>query len=345
MTYHNLTLRDIAKALKLSTSTVSKALRDSYEIGDKTKRRVINYAKKVGYQPNTIAKTLKEGKSRTIGVVICSIDNTFVSQILNGIDAACNERGYNIMIMQSKESHTQEIKCIELLYGRSIDGLLISPACETPNVDHLKKYQHIGLPIVLFDRYINELEIPKVSINNFQASYNATEHLIKNGYNKIAILHSNTSLNMDIQRLEGYKEALNTHSLPFKRAYVKPCDLHNADTLKKSILKAIEDLMHLPEPPNALLAASDQISTQSIGIIKNLGYRIPQDIALIGFTNTNLAASLDPPLSTIYQPAIEIGKAAANKLLDIIDGTDKEVDEAINLDTLLIERFSSKSIR
>lgn len=341
MTYHNMTLRDIAKALKLSTSTVSKALRDSYEIGDKTKKRVINYAKKVGYQPNTIAKTLKEGKSRTIGVVICAIDNTFVSQILNGIDSACNERGYNIMIMQSKESHAQEIKCVELLYGRSIDGLLISPACETSNVDHLKKYQHAGLPIVLFDRYVEGLGIPKISINNMLASYQATEHLIKGGYDKIAILHSNTRLNIDLQRLEGYKNALRDFHLPFIPEYVKPCDLHNTDTLQKSISKAIEGLMTLTDPPNALLAASDQISTQSIGIIKSLGYRIPQDLAFIGFTNTNLAASLDPPLSTIYQPAIEIGKAAANKLLDLIDGVDQDPETSIDLDTLLIARASS----
>lgn len=341
MAYHNMTLRDIAKALKLSTSTVSKALRDSYEIGDKTKKRVINYAKKVGYQPNTIAKTLKEGKSRTIGVVICAIDNTFVSQILNGIDSACNDRGYNIMIMQSKESHAQEIKCVELLYGRSIDGLLISPACETSNVDHLKKYQNAGLPIVLFDRYIDGLELPKISINNVLAAHQATTHLIKNGYDKIALLHSNTRLNIDLQRLEGYKNALLDFHIPFRPEYIKACDLHNSNMLQKSISKAIESLMELADPPNALLAANDQISTQSIGIVKNLGYRIPQDLAFIGFTNTNLAASLDPPLSTIYQPAIEIGKAAANKLLDLIDGIDQEFDVFTDLEPLLIARASS----
>jgi len=344
MTNHNMTLRDIAKALKLSTSTVSKALRDSYEIGDKTKKKVVNYARKVGYQPNSIAKSLKSGKSRTIGVVICSIDNSFVSQLLNGIDHACNARDYSIMIMQSKESHTQEIKCIDLLYGRSIDGLLISPACETPNTDHLKKYQRLGLPIVLFDRYNNDLDLPKVSINNLEASYNATTHLIANGYTKIAVLHSNTRLNINIQRLEGYAEALKKHHIAWTSAYIKPCDFQSTDVLKTSIETAVKELMALPEPPNAILTTSDQISTQSIAIIKNLGYRIPQDIAIIGFTNTGLAASLAPPLSTIYQPATEIGETAANKLLDLIEGKDDDINQTTYLNTTLFERESSQPL-
>lgn len=341
MTNHSVTLRDIAKALKLSTSTVSKALRDSYEIGDTTKKRVINYAKKVGYQPNTIAKSLKEGKSRSIGVVICSIDNTFVSQMLNGIDSACNARGYSIMIMQSKESHEQEKKCIELLHARSVDGLLVSPACETPNVDHLKMFLNAGLPIVLFDRFSDELKVPKVSINNLEAAYQATEHLINNGYRRIALLHSNTLLNINIERLEGYEKALSRHQIPLNPNYIKPCDFQNSTTLQKSIVDAIKQLMALPHPPNAILTTSDQISTQSVGIIRNLGYKIPEDIALIGFTNTNLASSLNPPLSTIYQPAIAIGEQAAIKLLNMIEGKDHEPQQTIKLDTTLIERASS----
>jgi len=336
-----MTLRDIAKALKLSTSTVSKALRDSYEISDKTKKKVISYAKKVGFQPNSIAKSLKEGRSRTIGVVICAIDNTFVSQLLNGIDNVCNERGYNIMIMQSKESHQQEMKCIDLLYARSIDGLLISPAYENPNTDHLKKYKTLGLPIVLFDRYTDDLMLPKVSINNFEASYKATTHLINNGYTKIAVLYSDTSLNINIQRLEGYKQALQAYQLPFKQDYMQPCDFQSTVILQRSIQKAIKQLMQLSDPPQAILATSDQISTLSIAAIKELGYRIPQDIALIGFTNTSLAASLHPPLSTIYQPASAIGETAANKLLNVIEGIDDDDNQTIYLDVALIERESS----
>ncbi|MCL4640520.1 MULTISPECIES: LacI family DNA-binding transcriptional regulator [Olivibacter] len=339
-----MTLRDIAKALNLSTSTVSKALRDSYEIGEDTKKRVIAYAEQVGYQPNTLAKSLKEGKSRTIGVVICAIDNSFVSQMLNGIDRACNERGYSIMIMQSKESHVQEIKCTEVLYGRSIDGLLISPACETPNVDHLKKFQQLGLPIVLFDRYSDELDVPRVSINNLDAAYQATEHLIKNGYTRIAVLHSNTSLNINIQRLEGYKKALRDHRIELMDEYIQPCNLQTTALLEESIHQAMQKLSALTVPPTALLTLSDQISTSSISILQEMGYQIPQDMALIGFTNTSLANSLHPPLSTIYQPAIAIGEAAANRLIDIIEGTDEEEKQTVYLAAQLHERASSRRL-
>ncbi|MEH6308951.1 LacI family DNA-binding transcriptional regulator [Olivibacter sp. CPCC 100613] len=339
-----MTLRDIAKALNLSTSTVSKALRDSYEIGEDTKKRVITYAEQVGYQPNTLAKSLKEGKSRTIGVVICAIDNSFVSQMLNGIDRVCNERGYSIMIMQSKESHEQEIKCTEVLYGRSIDGLLISPACETPNVDHLIRFQQWGLPIVLFDRYSDELDVPKVSINNLDAAYQATDHLIKNGYTRIAVLHSNTSLNINIQRLEGYKRALHNHQIEVREQYIQPCNLQSTSQLEESIYHAMEKLSALSLPPTAIITLSDQISTSSIPILQEMGYRIPQDIALVGFTNTNLASSLNPPLSTIYQPAIGIGETAANRLIDIIEGIDEEEKKTVYLDAKLYERASSKRI-
>lgn len=342
MANNSITLRDIAEALHLSTSTVSKALRDSYEIGEKTKARVMDYAKTVGYQPNAIAKILKEGKSKLIGVVICSIDNTFVSQMLNGIDRVCNDRGYSIMIMQSKESHQQEIKCIELLHARAVDGLLISPAYETSDVDHLKKIINAGLPVVLFDRFSDDLDIPKVSIDNREASFKATEHLIKNGYNKIALLHSNTSLNINIERLEGYKNALEFYKIPYNDAYIKPCDFQNTSLLQESILTAINQLMALNEPPNGILTTSDQITTQSIGIIKQLGYQIPKDVALVGFTNTSLAASLDPPLSTIYQPAIEIGEEAATQLLNTIEKRHPDQNKVIKLKTTLIERISSR---
>ncbi|WP_240768695.1 LacI family DNA-binding transcriptional regulator [Olivibacter sp. XZL3] len=345
MANQNMTLRDIAKALNLSTSTVSKALRDSYEIGEETKKRVIDYAKAVGYQPNTLAKSLKEGKSRTIGVVICAIDNSFVSQMLNGIDRACNERGYSLMIMQSKESHLQEIKCTEVLYGRSIDGLLISPACETPDVNHLKKFQRLGLPIVLFDRCSDELDVPKVSINNIDAAYRATQHLIRNGYKRIAVLHSNTSLNINIQRLEGYKKALEEHHIPLVEAYIRPCNLQTTALLEASIHQAVQELSTLPDPPTAMLALSDQISTSAISILKDMGYHIPEDIALIGFTNTSLAASLSPPLSTIYQPATAIGEVAANTLINIIEGADEDSDQTVYLDAILQERTSSQPLR
>lgn len=342
----HITLRDIAKALNLSTSTVSKSLRDSYEIGEQTKKKVLSYAQQVGYRPNSIAKSLKEGKSRSIGVIICSIDNTFVSQMLESIDRACNDRGYSILIMQSKESYEQEKNAIKLLNARGIDGLLISPAYETADVTHINEVMQTGLPVVLFDRLTPAIHTQKVSSHNFQGGYQATSHLLKNGYKKIALLHSLTDLSITVERIEGYKQALAAFPLPIREEYIQGCNSQNSTLVKESIEHALKFLMKLPEPPEAILATSDQISTNVIHIIHKLGLKIPGDLALIGFTNTELADALNPPLSTISQPASEIGHVAAEKLMDLIEGkTDNSIeklDQTILLDVRLIPRASTK---
>ncbi|SEN02734.1 transcriptional regulator, LacI family [bacterium A37T11] len=341
----HLTLRDIAKALDLSVSTVSKALRDSYEIGEKTKKRVNEYARQHHYYPNRMAQSLKEGKTGSIGVVVCSLDNTFVAQMLDGIDKVCTANGYNIIIMQSKESHSQEKACTGLLQARGIDGLLISPASETPDVEHLLALQRASLPIVLFDRLSNDIDTHKVGIDNFQAAYQATHHLIECGYTRIAHLNSDIRLNITSERLGGYKKALYDHSIAFESTYVSYCNYSSASQLAQDIREALKRFMNLPNPPHALFTAGDQITTKSIGIIHELGYQIPADIALIGFSNTELASSLYPPLSTIYQPAYEIGQLAAEKLIMLIKDQGKRIladeFETIKLPTRLDIRSSS----
>ncbi len=177
----NLTLRDIAKALDLSVSTVSKALRDSYEIGKETKKRVLDYARANHYLPNRMAKSLKEGKSGSIGVVICSIDNNFVSRMLDGIDLTCTKAGYDIIIMQSKESLVQEKSCLKQLEARGVEGILISPSAETIDFEHLSALKDTGMPLVLFDRINEHFEAYQVGIDNHNGAFQATQHLITNG--------------------------------------------------------------------------------------------------------------------------------------------------------------------
>lgn len=338
-----LTLRDIAKALGLSISTVSKALRDSHEIGEGTKKKVSAYAREHSYFPNRMAKSLKEGKTSSIGVVVCSIDNPFVAQMLDGIDKTCAAKGYNIIIMQSKESYMQEKACLQLLYARGIDGLLISPASETPDVNHLVELQRASSPIVLFDRLSNDIETHQVGIDNEAAAYRATKHLIDNGYNRIAHLSSNMQLSIADERLKGYKKALNDHGLSVDPAFIRYCSYTDRSRLKEDIRAAIRQLMQSAKPPDAIFAAGDQITTSSVGIINQLGYHIPDDLALIGFTNTELAGSLNPPLSTVYQPAYEIGQLAAEKLLGLIKGKRLFEDfETIRLETRIDIRASSR---
>ena len=334
----NITLRDIAKVLNLSVSTVSRALTDSYQIGDKTKKLVLEYAKAHNYVPNRMARGLKEGKSRSIGVVVCSIHNSFVSQMLDGIDQFCTANGYQLIIMQSKENWEQEKACVNLLYAGGIDGLLISPTYQTTDFDYLKKLQNDGLPIVLFDRLSEHINTHKVAVDNFKGAYNAVVHLITNGYKNIAHINSNSKLNLATDRFEGYKKALADHQIPYNDNLVKFCDPVN---LADSLTIAIKELINLERKPEAIFTATDQISTKSLSILNELNYNIPQEMALIGFSNTDLANVLNPALSTVHQPAFEIGNLAAKQLLKLIQNKKYETFETILLDTELHSRTSS----
>lgn len=324
---NSVTLKDIAKALNLSISTISKSLNDSYEISQETKQKVLEYAQQHHYLPNRLAKGLKEGKSRSIGVVVCSLDNHFVAQMLDGIDRVCTGRSYQIIIMQSKESQQQERACLELLFAGGVDGILISPACETTDFSYLSSMQEAGLPIVIFDRLSDLIQAHKVGADNFRGAYEATLHLISRGYRNIAHLNTNTTLSISTDRLNGYKKALEDRGIPYKEELVRSCDYSDAGKLNADLETSIRYYMGLPSPPDAIFTAGDQISTRCLALLHKLGYRIPQDIALIGFTNTDLADALNPALSTIQQPALEMGQLAAGKLISLIERKNNEAPE------------------
>jgi LacI family transcriptional regulator len=337
------TLRDIAKALNLSISTISKALNDSHEIGIDTKNKVLDYAKAHHYSPNRMAKGLKEGKSRSIGVVVCSLDNNVIAQMLDGIHKVTTDKSYQIIIMQSKESQEQEQACIELLYAGGVDGILISPACETIDFSYLISLQESGLPVVLFDRLIDQINTHKVGANNFKGAYDATQHLIANGYQNIAHLNTNTILNIATERLNGYKKALSDHGIPYRPELLRSCDYTDANTLNADLEEALKYFMSMDNKPDAIFTATDQISTRCLVLLNKLGYKIPEDVALIGFTNTELADAFSPSLSTVHQPAFEIGQLAADKLISLIEKKNLyEAYETVLLPTHILVRASSQ---
>lgn len=338
----NITLHDIAKALNISASTVSRALTDSYQIGAETKKKVLAYAKQHHYVPNRMARGLKDGKSRSIGVVVFAIDNSFVSQMLNGIEKFYTEKGYQIIIMQSKESYEQEIACVDLLYAGGIDGLLISPTYQTTNFKYLKELQSAGLPIVLFDRLSDGIETHKVAADHFMGAYQATTHLIKSGFKSIAHINSDTKLNMAKARFDGYKRALEDAGLPIRSELIKLFDTTSLSILNKNLEVVIHELMGLTEKPDAIFTATDSLTSRCLIILKQMKYNIPKDVALIGFSNTDLAEALSPPLSTIYQPAFKIGRLAAEKLLSLINSKYPEPFETLLLATELRERDSTR---
>lgn len=317
MKFEALTIKDIATALGLSTSTVSRALRDSYEISAETKRRVLEYAQKMNYHPNPIALSLKEKKSRSIGVIVCEIANSFFSQVINGIESIANERGYNVIIAQSRDSAKRELSDLQFLTSRSIDGLILSVAVNTKSDEFLKELHTRGFPIVFFDRVINEINTHKVIIDNYEGAFKATDHLLAKGYRTIGMLNNSSSLSISQERLKGYTDALKKYNITFNADLVQYCE--HGGMIQTEVEQAFEHLWNGPQKPDAIFAASDKLTTGALRVVKSKRLNVPAEIALIGFSNTDITELLNPPLSVVKQPAFEMGKIATELILNQIE--------------------------
>ncbi len=317
MKFEAVTIKDIAKALGLSTSTVSRALRDSHEISSETKQLVMECAEKLNYRPNPIALSLKEKRSRSIGVVVCEIANTFFSQVINGIESIAYDRGYNVIVSQSRESYDREVIDLQFLASRSVDGLLISLSTETTDLTHIKALQARGMPIVLFDRIHDEIDTHKVVVDNYKGVYEATEHLIKNGFKQIAAIAGSEFLSTTNERLAGYHDALKANNLSYSKEYVQHC--FYGGMVFSEIEEAVNKLFTLKQKPDAMITTSDKLTTGCLKTLKRRGVMIPQEVAMIGFSNSDIAELVDPPLSVIRQPAEEMGRAATELLLQLVE--------------------------
>jgi DNA-binding LacI/PurR family transcriptional regulator len=317
MKFEAVTIKDIAKALGLSTSTVSRALRDSYEISPETKKLVLEYSEKINYQPNPIALSLKEKRSRSIGIIVCEIANSFFSQIINGIESIAYDKGYNVIIAQSHESYEREVINVQYLASRSIDGLLVSVSSETQDLKHLKNLHERGFPIVFFDRIVDEMETHKVIVDNFKGAYEATEHLIKQGYQHIAALAGSSYLSITKERLNGYRKAMIDYGAAFNESQIEYC-LHGG-MIYNEVENALNKLMHLENKPDAIIASADKLTTNCLRFLKKSGLKVPQDVALVGFSNLDLTDLLSPSLTVVRQPAFEIGQISTDLLIQQIE--------------------------
>jgi LacI family transcriptional regulator len=317
MKFEAITIKDIARALGLSTSTVSRALRGSYEISAETRKLVLEYAEKLNYRPNPIALSLKEKRSRSIGIVVCEIANNFFSQVINGIESVAYKKGYYVIISQSHESFEREVANTQYLASRSVDGLLISLSTETTDFSHLNKLHDKGLPIVFFDRVTEEMPTHKVIANNFNGAYQATEHLIRSGFRRIAHLTISPHLSITKERLAGYKAALADAKLPFDESLVKYCKY--GGLIASETEEAVDSLLRSANRPDAIVAASDKLSTGCLGTLAKRGVRVPEDMAIVGFTNSLLTDIFMPALTSVRQPAFEMGQVAMELLIQLIE--------------------------
>lgn len=317
--YKPTTQKDIARALGLSVSTVSRVLNDVYGIGDATKKLILDYVEKIEYSPNPIALKLKHRRSYSIGVVVPEMDNGYFSQVINGIESIAYSRGYHVIVSQTHESVRREINNIQQFASQSVDGILVSLSSETRDLTHFRKLREAGIPLVFFDRVPQDLEVTKITVNNFSGAFEATECLIKSGHKKIAYLMCYPNLLISEERLNGYKAALSKYDIQFDTDYLFCCE--SSDSIKTEIEKAVVNLMGLRERPDAIFTAGDQVSLECMIALNKFGYKIPEDISLIGFTNITEADLFESPLTTVSQPAFEIGMVAADKLIKQIENS------------------------
>jgi LacI family transcriptional regulator len=342
--FESYTIKDIAKALGLSTSTVSRALNGSYEIGAETKRLVLEYAEKVNYRPNPIALSLKEQKSHSIGVVVCEVANTYFSQAINGIESIAYNRGYHVIITQTHESFDRECTNVKHLLSRHVDGLLVSISAESTDTSQYQYLHEKGFPIVFFDRVAADVNTHKVIANNFQGSFDAAELLINTGFRKIAHITNSNNLLISRDRFSGFKAALDKHNLDFKPGYLKHCN--HGGMIQDEVEFAIKELLNMDEPPEAIFVGSDRLTISCMHILKKLGVKVPDDIAIVGFTNSDVAELFDPPLTVVRQPAFQIGQLATEMLIKTIESKWPVEEFTTELvETELIARASSQKRR
>jgi len=315
--FESLTIKDIARALSLSTSTVSRALRDSYEISAGTKKLVTDYARQVHYRPNPNALSLKERRSKSIGIVVSEVANHYFSQAINGIESIANSRGYTVIITQTHESMEREIANVKHLAARSVDGLLISLSAETDDIAYLEELHNKGLPIVFFDRIPKKIDTHKIVANNVQGAFDATAHLIHSGCKKVAHISSSAHLSISIERLEGYTKALHENGLPIHPEYVKNCP--HGGMIQEELETAFQELMNLKVKPDAIFVAGDRLTIGCMQVLKKLNLQNPATITIAGFSNSDVLDLFNPSLSSVFQPAFDMGQLATIKLLELIE--------------------------
>lgn len=338
-----ITIKDIAEKLNISVSTVSRALKDNHEISAQTRKAVQDLAKELGYKPNPIAVALKTHKSYSIGVVVPQIVSTFFATVVREIEDIADSYGYNVLVMSSNESMAKEKKNVDVLLANRTDGIILSFTHETDNYDHVKMIQNSGIPLVLFDRTTNELEASKVVTDSMAGGFLATQHLISEGCKKIALLMGPGHVNSGGNRKRGYIKALEANNIPVTPEYICQCADFSMEAGKEAALK----LLDLPDRPDAFFGISDDLAIGAMDAAKEKGLSIPQDVAVVGFSNTKRSRYMTPTLSTINQFPEKIGKAAAYILFEQITNSKyvKVKKEVVPCELIVRDSSSRRSVK
>jgi LacI family transcriptional regulator len=333
MKFTQITIKDIARELGISPSTVSRALKDHPDISKETKKAVNALAEKLNYQPNTVALNLRTRKTNTIGVIIPELVHFFFSTVISGIEDVAYNAGYNVILAQSNESLEREKKDIKALYNSRVDGMLMSISRETTEYDHIESVLSKGTPIVFYDRFYPNESTSKVIIDDYAAAREAVTHLVQQGCKRIAHLQSVPKSAIARDRFRAHKDVLAENNLPFPDGYLQECPTGTPEMGAS----AMSNLLALPERPDGVFANNDVLAMGAMQVIKKAGLKIPQDIAIIGFSNWFYSSMMEPPLSSVDQPGFLMGQEAAKLLLRQLEMAEKDEDAVITPETKILK--------
>lgn len=309
------TIYDIAQLLDLSTATISRALKDHPAISKNTKKKIQDAAKEMGYRHNNFASNLRKQKTNTIGIIVHELNSNFITSVLAGIEKISTEAGYDLIITHSSESFKKEAANVLNLFHKRVDGIIASLSFDTRGLDHFQPFFDKNIPVIFFDRVEEGSDNAKVVIDNYKSGYQATNHLIEQGCKKIVIVTANLNRNVYSQRFKGYKDALFDHSIAFDESLVLIKDLS-----EKCGREAALQIMDMHPMPDAAFITNDFSAAVCIKTLKEHGYRIPEDIAIVGFNNDAISKIVEPQLTTIDYPGIDIGEIAARNLIAHLKG-------------------------
>lgn len=329
-------IKKLAQLLGLSIATVSKALRDSYDISKETKEKVVNLARELNYQPNPHASSLRRHSSKTIAVIIPEIANNYFTLVIDGIESVVQEKGYHVMIYLTHEDASREIAFARTLHNGRVDGALISVSGTGNDFSHFRELQAKGLPMVFFDRVVEDFDTIKVTTDDFESAYLATTHLIEKGCRHIAHLGISKNLSIGKKRLNGYLKALNDHDIPVNEALLANCVNDNVKDFE-----LIRELF-VQHKVDGVFASVERYAIVAYEVCRALRLSIPDDVKVIGFSNLQTASLLNPSLSTITQPAFDMGKEAVTMLLKALEKKNFQLkDENIVIKSSLTQREST----
>lgn len=312
------TIHDIAEKLKVTASTVSRALNNNPRISDATKKKVLKAAKDLNYQPNNIASALRSGKSRLIGVVVPTANRNFFSSVIRGIEEIANSLNYKVVISQSYDDYEKEMQTIEALLNVQVDGVIASIGKTTENVDHFKKIIKKGIPLVLFDRVTNELDVSQVVIDDYYGAFQATEHLINEGCRRIVHFSNSQNINIYKERKRGYEDALLKHGISVDPELIRFSKLQLEDGRA-----SMQEVIDAKIPFDAVFSASDYSIMGAMQVLKENGYKLPQDVKLVGFGDEPFTSFTEPTLTTVNQKSIPMGNITAETFFEILNQKDQ----------------------